>query len=91
MFRDSAHKISITETSVSPDLHDASVYFSVLGEGDDVAAAAKFLSKHAGALCQKLFKRLRLKHCPRLNFIHDNSMARGQNILKILETLRNQE
>ncbi|MDR1595808.1 MAG: 30S ribosome-binding factor RbfA [Puniceicoccales bacterium] len=88
-FRGSAAKISITETSVSPDLHDAYVYFSVLGTADDIAGATKFLEKISGILRHRLFQRVRLKFSPRLNFRYDDSMSRGQNIIGMLDNLEN--
>ncbi|MDR1890741.1 MAG: 30S ribosome-binding factor RbfA [Puniceicoccales bacterium] len=87
LFRDSAAKISITEVSLSPDLYNAHVYFSVIGDENDIQNATKFLLKNAKNLCQALCRRIRLRCSPQLNFKYDDSIARGQNILAMLDSL----
>ena len=89
LFRDRASKISITATEISPDLRDAYIYFSVVGTESDRGEAKKFFEKNSGILRHRLFQRVRLKFSPRLNFRYDDSMARGQNILKVLDNLQN--
>jgi ribosome-binding factor A len=86
-FRDVAGKIVATEVLISPDLRDAYVYFSVTGGEDDVRMATKFLLKNSKILRRKLFQRVRLKHSPRLNFRHDNSLARAQRVIELLDSL----
>jgi ribosome-binding factor A len=86
-FRDCSDRISITDAIVSPDFHDAFVYFSVVGDAGDIAAAKKFLGKKSGLLRRRLFQRIRLKYSPRLEFRYDDSMARGQSTLGILDEL----
>jgi ribosome-binding factor A len=88
LFHDSTAKISLTGVSLSPDLHDAYVYFSVLGDENDIQKATKFLLGNAKNLCQILCRRIKLRRSPHLNFKHDNSIARGQNILAMLDSLR---
>jgi ribosome-binding factor A len=87
VFRDSSVGISITDVVVSPDFHDAFVYFSVVGDGKAAAAAMKFLRKKSKILRQRLFQRIRLRRTPRLEFRHDDSTVRGQRVLKILDDL----
>ncbi|MDR1433367.1 MAG: 30S ribosome-binding factor RbfA [Puniceicoccales bacterium] len=88
LFRERADKISITDVEVSQDLRDAHVYFSVVGPGEDIGEAKKFFEKNSGILRHRLFRRVLLKFSPRLNFHHDDSISRGQNVLKILDDLR---
>jgi ribosome-binding factor A len=87
LFRDFAQNISVTATDISPDLRDAYVYFSVIGGDADVSDATKFFAKNARLLRQKLFQRVRIKYSPRLTFRHDDSIARGQRIIGILDGL----
>ncbi|MDR2432694.1 MAG: 30S ribosome-binding factor RbfA [Puniceicoccales bacterium] len=88
LFHDSTAKISLTGVSLSSDLHDACVYFSVLGDENDIRKATKFLLGNAKNLCQTLCRRIKLRRSPHLNFKYDNSIARGQNILAILDSLQ---
>jgi ribosome-binding factor A len=87
LFRESAQNISVTAAAVSPDLRDACVYFSVVGDGDAVARAEKFFLKNAKFLRRRLFQRVRIKYSPRLNFRYDDSIERGQRTIAILEKL----
>ncbi|MDR2737864.1 MAG: 30S ribosome-binding factor RbfA [Puniceicoccales bacterium] len=89
MFRESGERISITDVEVAPDLHDACVYFSVIGDGDFVRQATKFLVRKSKILRRELFQRIRLRCSPRLNFRYDDSIARGQSVLAILDSLQN--
>jgi ribosome-binding factor A len=88
LFHDLTARISLTGVSLSPDLCDACVYFSVLGDENDIRKATKFLLKNAKNLCQTLCRRIKLRCSPRLNFKYDNSIARGQNILAILDSIQ---
>ncbi|MDR2628461.1 MAG: 30S ribosome-binding factor RbfA [Puniceicoccales bacterium] len=88
LFHDSTVKISLTGVSLSPNLNDACVYFSVLGDENDIQKATKFLLGNAKNLCQILCRRIKLRRSPHLDFKYDNSIARGQNILAILDSLQ---
>ena len=85
VYRDVAKDISITEVNVSPDMRDAYIYFSVIG--DDKDNAQKILMKHMSDLRRRLFDRVKIKFSPRLHFRHDISISRGQHILDILDNL----
>lgn len=85
VYRDVAKNISITEVNVSPDMRDAYIYFSVIG--DDKNNAQKILMKHMSDLRRRLFGRVKIKFSPRLHFRHDISISRGQHILDILDNL----
>jgi len=79
--------ISVTRVSTSPDLRHAKVFVSALG--DEVAkdeilegftAASRFLRK-------ELARRLELRHIPELSFHFDDSIARGAEVLRLIEQI----
>ena len=87
LFRDQLKNVSITEAKVSPDTHDAYIYFSVVGDEKCVADVEKFLDKKSGILRRKLSEKVQLKFSPKLHFRYDDSGAKGQRILQILDEL----
>ena len=76
--------VSITRAEVAPDLKNAKVYFSCIGEEKDVQKALKGA---VGALRHALAVRLNLRITPDLVFVHDKSMEHGARIAELLEQI----
>ena len=76
--------VSITRAEVSPDLKNASVYFSAIG---DAGEALKGLNKCKGILRHHLAVSLNLRITPELYFVRDGSIEHGARIAKILEEI----
>ena len=79
--------ISVTGVDVTPDLKFAKVYISVL-EKSGSEQVLKGLKSAAGYLRRELGRALNLRSTPELDFLQDDSMAKGAHIL---EMLRNPE
>lgn len=79
--------ISVTGVDVTPDLKFAKVYISVL-EKSGSEQVLKGLKSAAGYLRRELGRVLNLRSTPELDFLQDDSMAKGAHIL---EMLRNPE
>ena len=79
--------ISITEVDTSPDLRNAKVYFSVLGDEEEIKAAGDHLRRAAGFLHHNLKERLDLRHTPHLEFVADRSIERGDRIMRLMRTI----
>ena len=79
--------ISITDVETSPDLRNAKVYFSVYGDDDTVEAAGQHLRRASGFLHHNLKERLDLRHTPHLEFVLDQSLARGDRIMRLMRTI----
>ena len=79
--------ISITDVETSPDLRNAKVYFSVYGDEDTMEAARQHLRRASGFLHHNLKERLDLRHTPHLDFILDQSLARGDRIMRLMRTI----
>ena len=80
--------VTITEASVSPDLHHVKVFVSVLGEEADREESILALRSASGFVQRALFRNLRLKHSPVVNFHLDDSMERGERIERVLLQIR---
>ncbi|MCS6945872.1 MAG: 30S ribosome-binding factor RbfA [Sutterellaceae bacterium] len=74
--------VTINAVEITPDYAHAKVYFTVMGSDPQVATEG--LNAAAGHLHNLLFKRLRIHTVPRLHFIHDESVARGFEIDRLI-------
>ena len=78
--------ISITRVDTTADLKYAKIYVSVLDKSD-ADQVVKGLKSASGYLRRELGHQLSLRATPELTFIRDDSMAKGAQILKIIEGL----
>lgn len=78
--------VSITAVDCTPDLKNAKVYFSVMGErrkGD----TQKGLENAAGYIRTQIAKMLNLRITPELRFISDESMKHGAHISALMKQI----
>ena len=76
--------ITLTEVRVTPDLQIARVYYTVLGDAEEVQGAAAALESAGGYLRTQLAGRVRLRLAPELVFQLDESAAQGRRIDELL-------
>jgi len=77
--------VTVTGVSVSPDLREATVYVSVLGnEKKRTATLAGLESAHA-VVQARLGRELRLKRTPHLTFEYDPSVEHGVRMTKLID------
>lgn len=86
-FRDEAVYITITDAEVSPDLHQARIFFSVLGDSIQVRKAVQFLSKNKKEIKYLLGKVVTLKYLPRLEFVIDPSIKKGIELIELMDQI----
>ena len=79
--------ITVTGVVVSPDLHDARVYVSVLGNERKRQATMAVLESARGVLQSRLARELRMKRTPQLAFEYDPSVERGVRMTKLIDEL----
>jgi ribosome-binding factor A len=77
--------VSLTAVDLSKDLSIARVYFSLLDPNADPLPATEGLKRAAGFLRSKLGSRLKVRHIPELRFIHDDSIARGAEMARLID------
>ena len=78
-------EISLTAVDLSRDLSVARVYFSMLKPDDDPQRALDGLKRAAGFLRSKLGGELMIRHVPELRFVHDDSIAHGAEISRLID------
>ena len=81
-------RVSIVRTEVTRDLRRAVVYYSVLGDEQQVAKAAAGLDSARGFIRSHLARELGLRVTPELVFKHDISMARQEEMERLLKEIR---
>ncbi len=80
--------LTLTRVHVSPDLQQARVMYTVLGDEKSRANTAKALVRVAPFLKRQIGHRLRLKRAPELKFVYDESVAGQDRIEQILHDLQ---
>jgi ribosome-binding factor A len=78
--------VTINQVDVTPDLKNAHVFVSVLGQGSPKAVIEK-LEEQRTILQAELSKKVVLKYTPHLIFHLDNSTERGARVFKILQEI----
>jgi ribosome-binding factor A len=86
-YQSEAVAITITDVIVSPDLHDARVYISVLGDADTAEKKLRWLRTCAVEIRQELARRIVLKFLPKFEYVLDVSVMRGERIAKLIDEL----
>ncbi len=79
--------LTITGVKTSPDLRHAQVFYSVLGESSDWAAAQAALDKHRVELQAALAQSVVLKYTPVLQFRPDPTLEQADRVFSIIESL----
>lgn len=79
--------LTITGVETAPDLRNAVVYYSVLGDDDVREGTAAALTAAAPRVRSAVGGRVRLKYLPELRFVIDPSIEQGERIDRILREL----
>ena len=78
---------ALTRVQVTPDLQQARVYYTSLGDEKARNNSARALGRAAPFLRRQIGARLHLKRTPELTFIYDDSIAGQDRIEQILNEL----
>ncbi|MBU2567522.1 MAG: 30S ribosome-binding factor RbfA [Elusimicrobia bacterium] len=83
--------ITVTDAKISPDLSEARIYFSVLGDEKEKDETSQALHRASGFIRGCLSKILSLRKIPEIKFIYDGTPATASRIFSILEKIRNEK
>jgi ribosome-binding factor A len=86
-YQSEAVAITITEVRVSPDLRDARVFVSVVGDEDVMDEKLRWLRSKAGEIREEVGRRIVLKYLPKFEYVLDKSAIRGARILQVLDEI----
>jgi ribosome-binding factor A len=76
--------LTITRVKVSPDLQQARVFYTTIGDDKARKETARALGRATPFLRRQVGGRLRLKNVPMLEFSYDDSIERQDRIEKIM-------
>ena len=82
--------VTLTRVRVTPDLQQAHVYYTALGDEKARRNTDKALSRASGFLRRQIGARLRLKRTPELTFHYDESIAGQDRIEQLLSEINTQ-
>jgi len=80
--------LTITHVHVTPDLQQARVYYTTMGDEHARRQSRRALDRAAPFLRRQLGRRLRLRRIPELQFFFDESIERHDRIERILQEIQ---
>jgi ribosome-binding factor A len=79
--------VNVNDLEVAANLQNATVYIGILGNPAQKKTALELLQKNRKRIQGMVAKGVVLKYTPRLRFVLDESVERGNRVLKILDDL----
>lgn len=83
--------VTVTDAQVTPDLAIARVYYTIIGDADQLQQAQEGLERARGYLRRELAARLRLRVVPQLEFHHDTALEQGRRIDELLDRIHRED
>lgn len=80
--------VTVTDVRVSGDTQHATVFYTVFGEGEDLASSAAALESAKGVLRSEVGKQLGMRHVPTLEFVHDALPDNARHLDELLAKAR---
>ena len=80
--------VTITDVRVTGDTQNASIFYTVFGEQDDLESTAAALESARGLIRSEVGKQLGMRHVPTLEFIHDAVPETARHIDDLLAKAR---
>ena len=84
---DQAGLVTVSDVDVGGDLKSALVFISILGGPEQQRTGLLMLQRNRARIQGLVAKSVILKYIPQLRFVVDDSVARGNRVLQILEEL----
>lgn len=84
-WRSETINVTITGVAVSPDLRNATVYYSLVGSPEQGEVSRRFLHRHLGEVRMELGKRIVLKYLPKLEFRDDDTLSKASDIQRLID------
>ena len=83
--------VTVNDVDVAGDLHSAIVFISILGSADQQKRGLSLLTRNRKRIQGLVARAVVLKYTPTLKFMIDDSVARGNRVLQIIEELEKSE
>ena len=79
--------VTVNDVDISGDLRQAIVFVSILGNPEQQKTGLQSLQLNRPRIQDHVAKTVILKYTPRLRFLVDDSVARGNRVLEIIHDL----
>jgi ribosome-binding factor A len=79
--------ISVNDVGLAGDLQSAKVFVSIIGTPEQQKCGFELLQQNTVAIQNLLGQAVVLRYTPHLRFVVDDSIARGDRVLEIIEEL----
>ena len=79
--------VTVNDVDVAGDLKTATVFVSILGNADQQKRGAAVLEQHRPRIQDMMARAVVLKYTPKLRFVLDDSVVRGNRVLEIIEEI----
>ncbi len=79
--------VTVNDVDVAGDLHSALVFISILGSPEQQKRGISLLTQHRKRIQGLVGRAVVLKYTPKLRFLMDDSVVRGNRVLQIIEEL----
>lgn len=79
---------TVTDVSVSPDLHSAHVYVSVLGTTDSSERGFSLLLKQLKKIQHLMSSRIRMKYTPKITLVKDDTINKAARVEALLNQVK---
>jgi len=77
--------VTVTDVRVTPDLREASIFYTVYGDAEDRAASAAALTSATGVIRSEVGKQTGIKFTPSIEFILDALPENARHVEELLE------
>ncbi|MBN1277533.1 MAG: 30S ribosome-binding factor RbfA [Deltaproteobacteria bacterium] len=83
--------VTMTGIRLSNNLRQAKVFFSVIGDREQIARAQAGLDSARHYIRKEIGQIMSLRYLPELTFIHDNSLEQGSHMDALFDKIRKAE
>jgi len=83
--------VTVTDVRVTGDTQQATVFYTVLGEDEQLAGTAAALESAKGLIRSEVGKQLGMRHVPTLTFVHDALPESARHLDEVLARARAQD
>ncbi len=77
--------LTVSAVDVSPDLQQAKVYVTLLGDDSKAEEVIQHLTQQGKHLRHELSQRLKMRGTPRLHFVYDHSVEYGSHLSHLID------
>lgn len=80
--------VTVTDVRLTGDTQNATIFYTVMGEEDELASTAVALESARGLIRSEVGKQLGMRHVPTLEFIHDALPDTARHLEEVLAKAR---